>query len=331
MHGRSAHGGSAHVGRRLRVAALLTGLLCLVGACAQGKAPADVPPEKSSITVTGLPIVDVAPLYMAQQKGLFAAQGLNVTIKPLASSNLSIPGLADGSVDIVAGGNYVTFFEAQANKKADIRVIAEGALASPGLNQVVAGPRSGIVDPRQLAGRTISVNTPAPNIQTLTLNRVLQSRGIDPATVKYVTMPFPQAVKALGEGKLDAAWLVEPFTTQAEQTVGALPLIDPTSGPTEAFPLDGYFTTGRFAEQYPATVRAFRRALSQAAEMAADDQQVAETLPSYTPISAGNAGILTLPEFPSSLEPPRMQRVADLMTHAGMIGGRLDVASLAVR
>lgn len=313
----------------LRALAVLAGVMLLAGACSAGPPPPD-PPEKASITVTGLPIVDVAPLYLAQQKGLFAAQGLNVTIKPLASSNLSLPGLADGSVDIVAGGNYVTFFEAQARKQADIRVVAEGALAAPGLDEVVTGPRSGITAPEQLAGHTVAVNTPAPNIQTLTLNRVLRARGVDPAAVKYVTMPFPQAVAGLARGTVDAAWLVEPFVTQAEQSVGALPVVDPCSGPTDAFPLDGYFSTARFAEQYPATVRAFRRALSQAAELAADDQQVTTSLPSYTPISATTAGILTLPEYPSTLEPPRLQRVADLMTQAGMIGSRLDVASLAV-
>ncbi|MDN5914439.1 MAG: ABC transporter substrate-binding protein [Pseudonocardia sp.] len=303
----------------------------MAGACAQTPAATPERPEKASITVTGLPIVDIAPLHLAQQQGLFAEQGLNVTIKPLTSSDQSLPGLADGSVDIVAGGNYVTFFEAQARKETDIRVVAEAALASPGLDQVVTGPRSGITDPRQLAGRTVAVNTPAPNIQTLTLNRVLAGRGVDPASVKYVTMPFAQSVTALETGGVDAAWLVEPFVTQAEQSIGALPLIDPTSGPTDAFPLDGYFTTARFAAQYPATVAAFQRALSQASERAADDQQVATSLPSYTPISATTAGILTLPEYPSTLQPQRLQRVADLMTQAGMIPDRLDTASLAVR
>lgn len=315
---------------RTRAAAVLAaGLALLLSGCTQAPAaPADAKPEKTAITVTGLPIVDTAPLYLAQQEGLFAQQGLDVTIKPLASSNQSLPGLADGSVDIVAGGNYVTFFGAQARKEADLRVVAEGALASPGLDQVVTSPTSGITAPEQLAGRTVAVNTPAPNIQTLTLGRVLAARGVDPASVTYVTVPFPQAVAQLKAGTLDAAWLVEPFVTQSESDFGALPLIDPTNGPTAAFPLDGYFTTARFAEQYPATVRAFRRAIAQASALAADDQRVTAVLPSYTPISPTTAGIITLPDYPTTVQPARLQRVLDLMGQSDMIGERLDAASL---
>ncbi len=92
--------------RGARGAALLLGVLLLViGGCARS-APVDRP-EKTAITVTGLPIGDVAPLHLAQQQGLLRAQGLDVTIKTLPSSNLALPGLADGSIDIVAGGNYV--------------------------------------------------------------------------------------------------------------------------------------------------------------------------------------------------------------------------------
>ena len=79
----------------------------------------------------------------------------------------------------------------QARGDADLRVVSEAALASPGLDQVVVSPRSGIRDVTQLAGRTVAVNTPAPNIQTLALDRVLAARGIGP--VRYVTMPFAQA------------------------------------------------------------------------------------------------------------------------------------------
>ena len=306
-----------------RVLLLLAVLLVATG-CASG-APADAP-ERTRITVTSLPIVDVAPLYLAQQEGFFRDAGLDVTIRPLQSSPQGFAGLADGSVDIVAGANYVTYLEAQARGDADLRVVSEAALASPGLDQVVVSPRSGIRDVTQLAGRTVAVNTPAPNIQTLALDRVLAARGIGP--VRYVTMPFAQAVGALGAGTLDAAWLVEPFVTQAEQAVGALPVIDPCSGPTAALPLDGYFTTSRFAEQFPRTVAAFRGALARGAAAAADSRATTAVLPSYAPVDAPTATLITLPNYPTTVQAARIQRVADLMTEAGMIDRRLDAASL---
>lgn len=308
--------------------ACLAGLtLLLLAGC--GSAPPAVPvPERTHLTVTSLPIVDVAPLYLAQQAGYFRDAGLDVTIRPLSSSPQAFAGLADGSVDIAAGANYVTYLQAQSQGRADLRIVAEAALASPGLDQVVVGPRSGIGDLHGLSGRTIAVNTPPPNIQTLTLDRVLSSRGVDPRTVRYVPMPFAQAVPALQAGTLDAAWLVEPFVTQAERQIGALPLVDPCSGPTQAFPLDGYFTTARFAEQFPATVQAFRTAIARGAALAADAQRTTAVLPGFAPVDPPTAMLIALPTYPTTLQPGRLQRVADLMDQAGMTGRRIDVATL---
>ena len=315
-----------------RLGTLVIGLaLLLVAGCGTSR-PTEAPPERTHITVTSLPIVDVAPLYLAQQAGFFRDAGLDVTIRPLTSSPQGFSGLADGSIDVVAGANYVSYLQAQAQGKADLRVVGEAALASPGLDQVLVGPHSGIHDLAGLAGKTIAVNTPPPNIQTLTLNRVLASRGVDPRSVHYVQMPFAQSVSALRDGTLDAAWLVEPFVTQAERAVGALPLVDPCSGPTDAFPLDGYFTTSRFAEQFPATIRAFRTALARGAALAADAQRTTAVLPGFAPVDAPTATLITLPNYPTTLEPERLQRVADLMHAAGMTGNkRLDVAALVAR
>jgi NitT/TauT family transport system substrate-binding protein len=304
----------------------LVAVLVLASGCASSGQPTT--PERTHVTVTSLPIVDVAPLYLAQQNGFFRDAGLDVTIKPLTSSPQGLTGLADGSVDIVAGANYVSYLEEQARGDADLRIVAEAALASPGLDQVVVSPRSGIRDASQLAGRTIAVNTPPPNIQTLALDRVLAARGVDPRTVRYVPMPFAQAVTALGNGSLDAAWLVEPFVTQAEQAVGALPVVDPASGPTAALPLDGYFTTSRFAEQFPNTVAAFRSALARGAALAANSRATTAALPGFAPVDGPTATLITLPNYPTTVRAERIQRVADLMTQAGMIDRRLDVASL---
>lgn len=308
--------------------ALLGVLAVLVLATGCGSAAPSTAPERTHLTVTSLPIVDVAPLYLAQQNGFFRDAGLDVTIRPLTSSPQGLSGLANGSVDIVAGANYVSYLEAQARGDADLRVVSEAALAAPGLDQVVVSPRSGIRDVSQLAGRTIAVNTPPPNIQTLALDRVLAARGVDPRTVRYVPMPFAQAVGALGAGTLDAAWLVEPFVTQAEQAVGAQPVVDPCSGPTAALPLDGYFTTSRFAEQFPRTVAAFRSALARGAALAADSRATTSVLPGFAPVDGPTATLITLPNYPTTVQAARIQRVADLMTQAGMIDRRLDVASL---
>jgi NitT/TauT family transport system substrate-binding protein len=70
-------------------------------------------PEKPDITVAALPIVANAPVYIAQEEGLFARAGLHVTIEPVAQSTAAIADLLHGSVDVITGANFVSFFKAQ--------------------------------------------------------------------------------------------------------------------------------------------------------------------------------------------------------------------------
>lgn len=312
-----------------------TVLLATVAGCSSpgtGARPAaKSSPQPTKVTVDALPIVDDAPLYLAQRDGLFARQGLRVSIRTVSQSTKAISQLRGGQADVAAGGNYVTWFKAQSQGEIDLRIVAEGALAAPGLDGVVVPPHSSITTPQALAHHTIAVNLPAPNVETLTLDSVLASDNVDVGTVRYATVPFPEIDSELQQGKVAAAWLVEPFLTEAEQSFGAVPVVDPTSGPTDGFPLDGYFTTAAFARAHPATVQAFQRAIEQAQAAAAHPQNVVDVLPRYIAVSKQTASLITLPSYPTAVQPRRLQYVADLMYRAGMLRSKLSVSTLLFR
>ena len=81
--------------------------------------------EQSHISVGALPVVDDAGLYLAQKLGYFKQEGLTVTIVPVAQSTEVIPDMLHGTIAMVGGANYVSFFEAQAKGTVQFRVIAE--------------------------------------------------------------------------------------------------------------------------------------------------------------------------------------------------------------
>ena len=54
------------------------------GVAAAAAAPST--PEEPDITVAAIPAVDLVGLYIAQDDGLFARQGLHVTIEKIPSS-----------------------------------------------------------------------------------------------------------------------------------------------------------------------------------------------------------------------------------------------------
>jgi NitT/TauT family transport system substrate-binding protein len=94
-------------------------------------------PEQPDITVAAIPAVDLAGLYIAQDRGLFARQGLHVTIVPVPSSQSVISQQLAGQVDVSAG-SYVAYLAAQATG-ARFRILAEASTLSPGTRALV-GP-----------------------------------------------------------------------------------------------------------------------------------------------------------------------------------------------
>jgi ABC-type nitrate/sulfonate/bicarbonate transport system substrate-binding protein len=69
----------------------LFGVTILAAGCSSGAGSAGLTsalpgPEQPDITVAAIPAVDLAGLYIAQDRGLFARQGLHVTIVPVPSS-----------------------------------------------------------------------------------------------------------------------------------------------------------------------------------------------------------------------------------------------------
>ena len=140
--------------------------------------------EKTSIIVGALPVVDTAGLYLAQKEGYFQQAGLNVTIMPISASPLAIPEMEQGKMDIVAGANYVSFFQAEAAGK-QFKILVDGTACSADTFEVLAAAGSRITTPASLAGKTIAVNV-LDNVQTLLTDTALQAAGVNSATVHYV-------------------------------------------------------------------------------------------------------------------------------------------------
>jgi len=284
--------------------------------------------EKTHLTVGALPIVDDAPLFLAIKNGYFRQQGLTVTTQIIPQSTLAIPDMLHGTVDIIGSGNYVSFFEGQAQKTFSIRVLSAAATCTQNSFGVLTLPHSGINDPAGLAGKTIAVNI-TNNIQTLTANAMLKSDGVKPASVKYVVIPFPDMAAALKAGHVDAISAVEPFITGAEQATGAVPVMSQCTGSLSRLPLSGYFATAAWVARYPHTAHAFQVAMQKAQAFAdTNPAAVQKILPTYTKISAAAAPHIKLGYYPPTLVPAQIQRVADLMLAGGLLKTRLDVQPL---
>jgi NitT/TauT family transport system substrate-binding protein len=288
--------------------------------------------EKTNLVIGSLPVVDTAGLFLAQQNGYFQQAGLNVKIQPIAASTQAIPDLEKGTVDVVAGANYVSFLQADETKHLNLKVVADGQSCAPDTFEVLSLPGTGINSAKDLAHKRIAVNVKA-NIQTLLTNTALQTAGVNSASVTYVQVAFPKMGAALKAHQVDAISVVEPFITENELGLGAQPVMSTCIGPTAAFPISGYFSTSTFLQKYPNTAHAFQRALNRGQALADSSRSdVEEIMPHYIKgLTPNQAAVVNLGQFPTTLDQTHLQRVASAMFSGHLVPGNFSVAPLLFR
>jgi NitT/TauT family transport system substrate-binding protein len=297
-------------------------------ASAPGSASASGSAAGTSIVVGALPVLDTAGLQVAIKEGFFKQAGLNVTVKSVTQSTAAIPDLLHGSIQVIGGGNYVSFLEAQAHRTFQVEFLAPAVNCTPADYGVAAMPSSGITKASDLAGKTIAVNL-TQNIQTLTTNAVLTADGVNASSVKYVEIPFPDMVPALKAGRVNAVSAVEPFLAAA-LAAGAKLVTSTCTGPAADFPMSGYITTQGWAQQHAAAAKAFQQALEKGNAYAnAHPGVVRSVLPTYTAITAAAAASVPLGTYPGTLSTSPLQRIATLMTSGGLTAPS-DVSSLVL-
>jgi NitT/TauT family transport system substrate-binding protein len=347
---RTWHGTRLH--RRFRPAAMAAFAGVLLAGCGAlgNNSNGSTVSGGTTITVAAIPGIGNAPLYIAAKDGLFSQHGLTVTIRKYTSLAQEIDDLNSGQVDIAAG-DYTGFFNlfslpgSQNQQKADnLRVVADGYDAVPGVMEVLTRSGSKITSPAQLEGQTVAtpqaqaitlpkVGSPTQpyNIETLATESVLRNDGASTSSITWDPMPAGQEVSALRNHTVGAILVTEPYIFQAESQLGAVALLDSCSGVTSGIPLLGYFTTAAYAAAHPATAQAFQAALLQAQGNAAVRGPVQSALTSTDRISSSDTPLITLGTYPSFFSIGQVQRVADLMYDAGMLTNRLSLRDLSLR
>jgi len=300
---------------------------CSSGGSGSGTAPLKL--EKTNIVVNAFPAIDSAGLYIAQDKGLFAAQGLHVTIVPVnpkaapPSTQDLIKGQVGGQWDITAG-DYVTYIQNQLGagvSRQDLRIVAESSILQPNVLTVMVKGNSPISQVSQLKGKNVSVNAPN-DIGTLLIDSLLVSHGLKPQQIHYATVPFPVVATALTakNSTLTAAFAPEPFVSFGEAQAGLQELADLDQGSTQDFPIQGFAVTAGWAQKYPNTLKAFTTALAQGQEIADTDRAAVEAaIEKYLGVDTQSAAFISLPAFPLTVDAVRLQRVVSAMTRFNLL------------
>jgi NitT/TauT family transport system substrate-binding protein len=322
--------------KRSLVAVLSAAILAVLTGCGggddAGEAPSDSATgstETQAITVGVIPIVDVAPIYLGVEQGFFEDRGLDVELVTAQGGAAIVPAVISGEFDF--GFSNITSLLVAQTKGLPLKVVAAGdsTTGKPGEDfaAVVAPQGSSIAGPADLAGRTVAVNT-LNNIGTTTISKVVEDAGGDASTINFVELPFPDMPAALAEGRIDAAWGLEPFLT-IMRNQGATPVTWNYAETDPNLVIAAYFTTQQKVKENPELVEAFTEAMNESLQYAQDNPDAARgALGSYTQIDPAVADALILPRWPSEIDADAVQLLADLAEQDGLVDTPPDVEAL---
>jgi NitT/TauT family transport system substrate-binding protein len=326
---------------RLGYGLLATIPVVALAACSSGSTSSVAtgpPPEVPNIIIDAVPTADAAGLYIAEDNGYFARQGLKVTILPINGGEYGMGDLQTGKAQLVEG-NYVSFILAQIagnfaapnpnnpaqtepSKPIDMRMIANSSQMEAGNQALYVMPSSGYKTVNDLVKHhvAVGVNT-LHNIGSVLLGSLLASIGDKEDALNQSPQILPLMPQLLDSGKVKAAWLPEPFGTQAEQEYGAVQLADFNQGSLQNFPIGTIVGSNAWVSSHPNTVAAFLRAYNEGQQQADTDRAAVEAalVKNVKGLTPELAATMTLDTYPLAMDVPVMQRVADAMYEFGVI------------
>jgi NitT/TauT family transport system substrate-binding protein len=289
---------------------------------AQGGAPLD-PGKPYRVTLGTIPIAPLIPAFIAVDQGYFRKEGLQVELRPEPGGQDIVTAVVAREFDF--GFSNQTSLLIARSRGLPVRAIASGVVGSPDVasawDGVIVPADSAISNARDLIGKMVSVNT-LNNTPHLVVLSALESAGIkDPQKqVKFIEVQFPDAVGAVIQKRVDAAWVVEPFVTVGSfnktRTV-MRPLIE--TG--KSFLVSAYFTSDKLVSDRPDVVAAFARAINKAMDYASKNPEaVRQSFPRFNKnANAAVASKMALPFWSTELTAQDFKHGAELAKRFGFI------------
>src|SRR5512134_3419481 len=224
--------------------------------------------KKVTIAVGGKNLLYYLPLTIAEQKGFFKDEGLDVNIVDFAGGARALQAVVGGSADVVSGA-----FEHNINMQAKGQPMRAFVLQGRAPQIVLAVSTKTMPNFKSVAdlkGKKIGVSAPGSSTNIMA-NYVLAKSGLKPSDVSYVGVGVSQgAVAALRSGQIDAISNLDPVITILARS-NDIKIVSDTRDVAEAdkvfggpMPAATLYAPISFIEKNPNTVQALTNAIVRA-------------------------------------------------------------------
>lgn len=287
----------------------------------------------TTLKVATIGLTSDGSLETGIQQGFFEEEGLKIETSIVANPPAGLAAAQGGQVDIayapsipllngLSQGVPLKVVGAADGYPAD--GVPEGQEEKVDDTGLYAAAGSGVESVEDLEGKTVAV--PARNAQMeVVIANELDKAGIDPkAGVNWVVLDFTSAVAALESGKVDAAGLVSPFTTEAE-TAGAKLLASPSVGFFETGATGLWIAGTATTENKKDAIEAFQRAIVKSNEYATEHPEEAiQAGLDYTKSELTVADV-KVPIWPTEVLPEDLERPNEKMVKLGFLAKPVDL------
>jgi NitT/TauT family transport system substrate-binding protein len=266
-------------------------------------------PEDPKLRIGLLPIVDVIPMYIADQNGYFKDQGIQVELVPTKSAQERDVLLQTGQIDGVLNDAISTgLFNKDAPK---IKIVRKARQSYPNAPQyrILAGPKTAINSPEGLKGVPIGISQNTV-IQYIT-DRLLQAKGLTAADIKAQEVTaIPVRFEQLMNGNLQAATLPDPLG-QGALAGGAHLVVDDSAYPQYSQSFLSF--RNEVLKDKPNTVKKFLAAWETSIkEINANPEKYQNVLNDKANVPQAVRGTYKMPPFPES-SVPNQADIADVV------------------
>ncbi|MDR1833989.1 MAG: ABC transporter substrate-binding protein [Propionibacteriaceae bacterium] len=237
-----------------RLAAVCAALaITLLAGCAGGGTPATT----TKVNIAIQPWLGYGAWYIAQEKGFFTENGLEVTLTDFEADADMLAALAAGQVDALNVASHGALLMIEQGVDAKIVLLED---ASTSADAILADPS--ITDVAGLKGQEVAYEEGTTS--DLLLNYALSQNGMSISDITKVPLGAADAGAALIAGQVPAAVTYEPYISEAAAS-GNVQVIY-TAGEKEGLISDVLMVGGKLISENPDAVKALAKSWGQAVD-----------------------------------------------------------------
>jgi NitT/TauT family transport system substrate-binding protein len=319
----------------IRFAVLVIASLTLSNARAQT--------PRAPVTVAIPYVLSDLGILLADSRGYFRDEGLDVTFVPVDAAARVLPSLAVGDIDVAAGAPTASFYNL-VSRGVGVRIVADKGATPPGRYSQTLVVRKALVDSGRVKSisdlKGLRVASAARGSSSMgTFERLYKLSGLKANDFEHVILNVPQQITALQNGAIDAGFPSEPIATMAvRQGIAAKLMTDDEIYPGHQIITLFYSTKFRverprealaFMRAYLRGVRAANKSIIEGRIAGADAEEMLTIVTTHTPLKDKElARALVIPNCNDDGMPniASLAEDLDVFRREGLLEGKVAIA-----